>query len=103
VSLSPITALEQWRAELDAIDATLLDTLRTRIECCIAIAEIKRAGAIPMMQPGRIALVQERAARYADEHGLDREFLQSLYTLIIAETCRVETLVIDGEATCARS
>jgi chorismate mutase len=48
-----------------------------------------------MMQPQRIAIVQERAAAYAAEHGVDARFLQRLYDLIIDETCRVEDLVID--------
>ncbi|MEV6314529.1 chorismate mutase family protein [Streptomyces sp. NPDC051776] len=86
------------RGELDAIDGQLLDTLRARIECCVRIAEHKREHDVPMMQPHRIGLVQERAARYGAEHGIDGAFLRRLYELIIEETCRVENLVIDGEA-----
>jgi chorismate mutase len=54
--------------------------------------------------------VQARAARYAQEHGINPGFLHQLYELIIDETCRVENLVIgDGAARteggdeCARS
>ena len=88
--------LEALRTELDKIDERLLDTLRARIECCVHIAQYKREHRIPMMQPHRINIVQERAARYAAEHGISAEFLSQLYELIIAETCRVEDLVIDG-------
>jgi chorismate mutase len=47
-----------------------------------------------MMQPHRIGVVQQRAAEYGREHGVDAEFLRKLYDLVIAETCRVEDLVI---------
>ena len=60
----------------------------------MAIADVKRRDDVAMMQPHRIAVVQERAARYGAEHGIDGEFLRSLYDLIIAETCRVEDLII---------
>jgi chorismate mutase-like protein len=97
---SPDTAadeLERLRAQLDALDSVLLDTLRDRIRCCVRIAEVKRRQGVPMMQPQRIAHVQQRAVAYAAEHGLDAQFLQRLYDQIIDETCRVETLVIaDG-------
>ncbi|MGX1541815.1 HemK family protein methyltransferase [Streptomyces adustus] len=93
--------LAQLRAELDGIDVRLLDTLRTRIECCVRIAEHKREHAVPMMQPHRIGVVQERAARYGAEHGVDQTFLRRLYDLVIEETCRVEDLVIDGQPAAA--
>lgn len=87
-------SLEAWRAELDKIDEHLLDVLRKRIDLCIQIAHYKREHKIPMMQPQRINLVQEHAARYAVEHSMNVEFLHRLYELIIAETCRIEDLVI---------
>jgi chorismate mutase len=90
--------LENLRAQLDALDQVLLDTLRDRIRCCVRIADVKRRHDVPMMQPHRIAVVQERAAAYAARHGIDGKFLHRLYDLIIDETCRVEDLVIaDGD------
>jgi chorismate mutase-like protein len=86
--------LAALRAELDAIDERLLDTLRARIACCVRIAEHKRERRVPMMQPHRIEIVQRRAALYAACHGINPEFLRGLFDLIIDETCRVEDLVI---------
>ncbi len=91
--------LDLLRARLEAIDERLLDTLRERLECCVQIAHYKRENGIPMMQPHRIDLVQQRAARYAAEHGISADFLRSLYDLIIAETCRVEDIIITGSET----
>jgi chorismate mutase len=90
--------LERLRAQLDALDRVLLDTVRDRIRCCVRIAGVKRRDGVPMMQPQRISIVQERAAAYAAEHGIDARFLHRLYDLIIDETCRVEDLVIDATA-----
>jgi len=86
--------LEELRAELDATDERLLELLRDRIDCCVRIAHVKRDHGVPMMQPHRIGLVQARAAAFAAEHDVDPAFLRGLYDLIIAETCRVEDLVI---------
>jgi chorismate mutase len=91
--------LETLRAQLDALDRVLLDAVRDRIRCCERIAEVKRRQSVPMMQPHRIAIVQQRAASYAAEHGIHATFLHRLYDLIIDETCRVEDLVIAGDGT----
>ncbi|MBW5481412.1 chorismate mutase family protein [Streptomyces bambusae] len=90
--------IDELRARLDRIDERLLDELRARIEICVEIARVKKDQGIPMMQPHRIGLVQERAAAYGADHGIDLEFLRRLYDLVIEETCRVEDLVIAGSA-----
>jgi 4-amino-4-deoxychorismate mutase len=90
--------LERLRAQLDVLDRVLLDTVRDRIRCCLRIADVKRRHRVPMMQPHRIAIVQQRAASYAAKHGIDATFLGRLYDLILDETCRVEDLVIADDA-----
>jgi 4-amino-4-deoxychorismate mutase len=89
--------LESLRGELDRVDAELLATLGARVELCRQIAVYKRDNDVPMMQPHRIGVVQRRAAEFALVSGLDPAFLRQLYDLIIAETCRIEDLIIDGD------
>ncbi|WP_431780377.1 4-amino-4-deoxychorismate mutase CmlD [Streptomyces chumphonensis] len=89
--------LQLLRTELDALDGTLLDTVRRRIDCGVRIAGYKSRHGVPMMQPGRVNLVMERAARYAADHGLDETFLVRLYDTIITEMCRVEDLVMSRQ------
>ncbi|WP_410514539.1 chorismate mutase family protein [Paenibacillus sp. BR2-3] len=96
--MSSEKGLEDLRAELDKIDEQLLDTVKSRIECCVRIALYKREHDIPMMQPHRINFVQERAARYAAANDISADFLRQFYELIISETCRVEDLVIGKTA-----
>lgn len=87
-------ALQVLRAELDTIDAQFLDALRRRIECCVRIAECKSDTGIAVLQPHRITFVKQRAAHYGAQHGIDQDFLDRLYDLIIGETCRVESVVM---------
>lgn len=86
--------LQLLRDELDKIDEQFLDALRRRIECCVRIGEYKAESGVPVVQPKRITVVKERAARYGEQHGIDQGFLDRLYDLIIGETCRVESVVI---------
>lgn len=92
--MSADAALAPLRAQLDAIDEHLLVLLRERLDCCVAIAEVKRRIGVPMMQPHRIESVMQRAVRFGAEHDISSEFLCRLFTLIIDETCRVEDIVI---------
>jgi 4-amino-4-deoxychorismate mutase len=94
VTVDTVEALEELRARLGAIDESLLDQLRRRIECCVQIARVKKAHGVPMMQPHRIGVAQDRAAHYGKEHGINQEFLRQLYDVIIEETCRVEEIVM---------
>jgi 4-amino-4-deoxychorismate mutase len=86
--------LETLRAELDRIDAEFLAALGARVDVCRSIAVYKREHGVPMMQPHRIGVVQQRAARFAEANGLDLTFMKQLYELIIGETCRIEDLII---------
>jgi chorismate mutase len=89
--------LEALRAELDRIDAEFLAALGARVDVCRSIAYYKREHGVPMMQPHRIGVVQQRAARFAEANGLDLTFMKKMYDLIIGETCRIEDLIIDGD------
>jgi chorismate mutase-like protein len=91
------STLETLRAELDRIDAEFLAALGARVDVCRSIAVYKREHGVPMMQPHRIGVVQQRAARFAEANGLDLTFIKQLYDLIIAETCRIEDLIIDAD------
>jgi 4-amino-4-deoxychorismate mutase len=88
--------LDQLRARLDRIDGELLESLRARLACCAEIGRYKKEHGIAMMQPGRIGVVKDRAAAFGRTHGISEAFLHQLYDVVIAETCRLETEIIDG-------
>lgn len=88
--------LNELRARIDDVDKRILDLVRERLDLCVRVAEHKREQDLPMMSPHRLDAVYERAARYADEHGLNKEFLRDVMELLTHETCRVEDDVIGG-------
>lgn len=89
--------LEQFRAELDAIDTQVVEVLARRFLTCRLIADYKRKNGINMMQPHRIRSVKQRTTKMGAEHGLSPGFLDKLYDLIIEEACRIEIEVMKTE------
>jgi chorismate mutase-like protein len=92
-----MNSLEDFRKEIDQIDAALLAALGRRLAICAEVAHFKRANNIPMMQPGRVESVKNRQAVAAPQHGLRPEFVREMYGLIIDEACRLEDDIIDAK------
>lgn len=90
------TGLADHRRRLDQIDNALLELLGRRIEIGRLVAEYKRDNDVPVMQPSRVEQVLDRVAADAIAHGLEPEFVRSLYRLIIDEMCRVEDEIVDA-------
>lgn len=88
--------LSELRRELDDIDDTLRRAIRDRIDVCVRVAQVKRAFDIPMMQPGRVGIVTQRARDFATDNDMSADFLEEIYRLLIAEACRVEDEIIDS-------
>ncbi|MDT0476285.1 chorismate mutase family protein [Streptomyces sp. DSM 41014] len=87
--------LDTLRDDLAQRDDQLLHLLRERLDICAQIARYKQEHGLPVMQPDRIAVAQERAAAFGAEHGVDQGFLRRLYDLLIEEACRVEEEIVD--------
>jgi chorismate mutase len=50
-----------------------------------------------MMQPERVEAVKQRRRELGMQHGLDGDFMVSLYSIIIQETCRMEDEIIEAQ------
>ena len=87
-------ALASFREQIDRIDERLLSALAERVAVCREVAEHKRAEGIPMMQPGRVATVEDRWAELARARGIDEGFARRLARAVIDEGCRVEDEII---------
>ncbi|MFC7959500.1 chorismate mutase [Rhodococcus sp. NPDC003994] len=92
--VDPSDRLAALRGELDRIDAGLRDALRDRLRVCEEVGRLKRDHDIPVMQPARVDQVTRGAREYAERNELDPDYLEAVYRLIIAETCRVEDLLV---------
>lgn len=91
-----IDRLKPFRAQLDRLDSELAELIRTRLNICMRVAEVKKANGIAMMQPERVRHVQESYAARGRQLGLDPGFMRSLASLLVDEACRVEQAIIDG-------
>jgi 4-amino-4-deoxychorismate mutase len=89
--------LEGFRAEIDAVDAQIVEGLAKRFEICQRVANFKKQHGIPMMQPERVEAVKQRRRELGMQHGLDGDFMVSLYSIIIQETCRMEDEIIEAQ------
>jgi methylmalonyl-CoA epimerase len=92
------STLAAFRERIDRVDEQLLSALAERTAICREVAEHKRAHDIPMMQPDRVAAVQERWAGLAVERGLDADFARSLAREVIGQACRVEDALMSEGA-----
>jgi len=89
--------LEDFRNGIDMLDRQLIEVLGQRFEICRKIAHFKREQDIPMMQSGRVEAVKLQCRNLARQHGVSEDFITEIYTLIIAESCRLEDEIIDRQ------
>lgn len=87
-------ALAALRERIDRVDEQLMNALAERTAICREVAELKAAEGIPMMQPDRVAAVEARWAELAAARGLDEDFARSLARDVVAESCRVEGVML---------
>lgn len=93
-----MNTLEQFRREIDMLDANIIETLGHRFEVCRKIARLKKQEFIPMMQHGRVEEVHRRCAELGRQHGVSADLVHAIYRLIIDETCEMENGIIGAPA-----
>jgi chorismate mutase len=86
--------LEPFRHRLDELDDQIARLLGERFAVCREIALYKRAHAIPMMQPQRVAAVRARYLARGAEVELPPDFTAELFELLIDATCELEDELI---------
>jgi len=86
--------LQPQRDRLDSINSQMVDLLHERMQVCMDIAELKAAHGIPMMQPQRISQVLGQLKKKSAQVGLSAEYVESIFKLIIEETCTQEDQLI---------
>ncbi|HBH26991.1 MAG TPA: chorismate mutase [Rhodospirillaceae bacterium] len=76
-------ALAPFRAQLDDIDAQLVQLLAERYQVVSEVAAFKARRGIAVVQPARAQAVQDRAVEAGRKAGLDPAFVRSLWGLLI--------------------
>ncbi|MDA0276779.1 MAG: chorismate mutase [Proteobacteria bacterium] len=82
--------LDELRAVIDAADAELVAVLARRFQAVEGVAAIKARDGLPVVDPARIEIVQDRVAGLAAEAGLDPGIARRLWRAIIDEAVAME-------------
>jgi chorismate mutase len=82
--------IEDWRVEIDKIDAELLRLLNARAEIAVRVGETKRIEGLSVLNRGREREVIERARRN-NRGPLDDEAVERLFRAVIRESRRLQT------------
>ena len=82
--------IEDWRVEIDKIDAELLRLLNARAEIAVRVGETKRVAGLSVCDRGREREVIDRA-RANNRGPLDDEAVERLFRAVIRESRRLQT------------
>jgi chorismate mutase len=93
--------IEDWRVEIDKIDAELLRLLNARAEIAVRVGESKRVAGLSVLNRGREREVIERARRN-NRGPLDGEAVERLFRAVIRESRRLQTQLAAGAQGAAR-
>jgi 4-amino-4-deoxychorismate mutase len=85
-----VRGLDPFRRRLDELDDQIARLLGERFEVCRDVADYKRTHGVAMMQPGRVAEVRARYLARGGEVNLPPQFIEELFELLIAATCKME-------------
>ncbi|WP_440901073.1 chorismate mutase [Actinosynnema sp.] len=89
--------LGPFRERINQLDEQLAEVVAARLRVCAEVAAVKKTKGIPMMQPDRGDAVREAYAARGSRMGISPEFMRQLAAMIVAEACRVEDEIIDGD------
>lgn len=82
--------LASLRARIDHLDAALIAIVAERLAVCREVAEVKQGDDTPVIQPQRVRDVVTSRRQQAIEAGVDADFAEQLFRVLLTETHRIE-------------
>lgn len=82
--------LADLRARIDQLDAALIAIVAERLAVCREVAAVKEGSNTPVIQPGRVRDVVTSRRQQAIEAGVDADFAEQLFRVLLTETHRIE-------------
>jgi chorismate mutase-like protein len=82
--------LPQLREKIDQIDAAIVALLAQRMEVCREVAEVKAGSSTAVIQPQRVREVLTTRRQWAINSGVDADFAEQLFRIVLSETHRIE-------------
>lgn len=84
-------SLPELRDAIDVIDAAIVGLLAKRLDVCREVAEVKQGSNSSVIQPNRVREVLASRRQWAIDSGIDADFVEGLFRVLLAETHRIET------------
>lgn len=89
-------SLSELRAEIEIVDAELIDLVARRMRLVREVGQVKRATGQPVTDPAREAAVVARASALARDAGLPEDEVRALYWRVMAMARRVQSTASSG-------
>lgn len=86
----------ELRAEIDAIDAQLMDLLALRSTYIDRAIELKQVEKLPARVPARVDEVLSNARRAANDRGFDPDLAETIWHEIVEWSIERESRIIGG-------
>ncbi len=83
-------ALDDLRERIDALDEELVRIVAERLALCEQVAAVKERARTPVIQPDRVRDVVTSRRQRAIDAGVDPDFAEQLFRVLLAETHRIE-------------
>jgi len=85
-----VTGLPELRARIDELDRRLVEVLAARLAVCEEVARVKEGTDTPIIQPTRVRDVITSRRQWAIDQGIDPDFAEQVFRVLLAETHRIE-------------
>lgn len=89
-------ALNQLRAQIDVLDASVLDTLGERMKIAEAIGTLKKERNVAVLQSNRWNEILGRMILEGEQRGLSEEFVLKLFKSIHTESIRHQETIVNS-------
>ena len=82
--------LDDLRSRIDQLDGALIAIVAERLAVCRQVADLKEVTDTPVIQPARVRDVVVTRRQEAIEAGIDPDFAEQLFRVLLTETHRIE-------------
>ena len=82
--------LDDLRSRIDQLDGALIAIIAERLAVCRQVADVKAGSDTPVIQPARVRDVVVTRRQEAIEAGIDPDFAEQLFRVLLTETHRIE-------------
>lgn len=85
-----MSELDDLRARIDQLDSALIAIVAERLAVCRQVASVKEGSDTPVIQPARVRDVVVTRRQESIEAGIDPDFAEQLFRVLLTETHRIE-------------